>query len=337
MSKMRNKYILVGILFIIAFFSVGCGVSTHEIINPTTGDTLTIYRPIAGFTGIMDILVIPMAALMYGLGKTAAFGSYALVILFATIIVRSLAWPIYGKTNDMSMKMNLIAPEQKKIEDKYRDKLDKESQQRKSMEMMQLYKKYKISFSGCFMPFIQMPIFLAFFETLRRLPYTTANWINSIDPSGIKIGEEIITAQDLMFDFSFLNPKVFGIDLFKTIEEGDTWQKIGIWVLGILVAGTQLLMQYFNQRRAKKQKDDLNKDIPVYRQPQQTEQQKSMNMTMNIMMYSMPVMMLIFIIQSPAGLGWYWLVGNIYTAIQSAISAKTSAKKIEKLREKFSR
>ena len=182
-----------------------------------------------------------------------------------------------------------------------------------------------------------MPIFLAFFETLRRLPYTTANWINSIDPSGIKIGEEIITAQDLMFDFSFLNPKVFGIDLFKTIGEGDTWQKIGIWVLGILVAGTQLLMQYFNQRRAKKQKDDLNKDIPVYRQPQQTEQQKSMNMTMNIMMYSMPVMMLIFIIQSPAGLGWYWLVGNIYTAIQSAISAKTSAKKIEKLREKFSR
>lgn len=337
MNKMRNKYILVGVVLVIAMFAVGCGVSTFPITNPTTGEELTIYRPIAGFTGAMDILVIPMAALMYGLGKSVAFGSYALVIFFATIIVRSLAWPIYGKTNDMSMKMNLIAPEQRKIEEKYRDKTDKESQQRKSMEMMQLYKKYKISFSGCFMPFVQMPIFLAFFETLRRLPFSTAAWINSIDPTGIKIGEEIITAQDLMFDFSFLDPVVFGIDLFKTLEEGGTWQKIGVWILGILVAGTQLLMQFLNQRRTKKQKEDLNKDIPVYRQPQQTEQQKQMNTTMNIMMYSMPVMMLIFIIQSPAGLGWYWLVGNIYTAIQSAIGAKTSAKKIEKLKEKFSR
>ena len=75
-------------------------------------------------------------------------------------------------------------------------------------------------------------------------------------------------------------------------------------------------------------------DVPDYRKPQQTEQQKSMNLTMNIMMYSMPLMMVIFIIQSPAALGWYWLVGNIYSALQSAISAKTSAKKLEKLRQK---
>ena len=49
----------------------------------------------------------------------------------------------------------------------------------------------------------------------------------------------------------------------------------------------------------------------------------------------MPVMMVIFILQSPAALGWYWLVGNLFTALQGYISSKQSEKKLEKLREKF--
>jgi len=332
LQSMRNKYILVGILFAIAFFSFGCGVKTHEIVD-AAGNSLEIYRPLAGFSGIMDILVIPMAGLMWVLGKTVAFGNYAVVILLATIIVRSLAWPIYGKTNDMSLKMNLISGEQRKIEEKYKDRMDKESQQRKSMELMQLYKKYNISMAGCFMPFIQMPIFLAFFETLRRIPFTIASFFEQF-PEGIEIAGKVITKDNLLFDFDFLQTKIFGIDLFKGVEDGG-WQKYGIWVLAALVAGTQLLTQFLSQRRAKKQKEEMYSDVPDYRKPQQTEQQKSMNLTMNIMMYSMPLMMVIFIIQSPAALGWYWLVGNIYSALQSAISAKTSAKKLEKLRQKY--
>ena len=334
MSKMRNKYLLVGLTIFILFFAFGCGVAS-ENITTELGEELTIYKPIAGFSGFMDILVIPMAALMWLLGKSVAFGNYAIVILFATLIVRTLAWPIYGKTNDMSLKMNLASDEQKKIEEKYKDRVDKESQQRKQMELMQLYKKYNISMTGCFMPFIQMPIFLAFFETLRRIPYSVSTWLNSFD-GGLEAFGKTFTANDLLFDFNFLETKFLGIDLFKGVEVGG-WQKYGIWILAALVAGTQFLMQFLQNRRQKSQKEKMYENVPEYRRPQQNDQQKQMNMTMNIMMYSMPIMMVVFIIQSPAALGWYWLIGNIYSAIQSAVSARLSGKKLEKLREKYSK
>ena len=333
MNKMRNKYILVGVLFLILFFSFGCGVSQYEKV---VGEkTIQFYSPIASFNGIGDILVFPMAWLMYFLGKTIAFNNYALVILFATIIVRSAAWPIYGQTNDMTLKMSLLAPEQAKIEKKYAGRMDKESQQRKSMEMMQLYKKYKVSFTGCLMPFIQMPIFLAFFETLRRVPFTTTSWLNSVD-GFVEVGGKTITPENIAMDFDFLNTSLFGINLFEGMDNGGTWQKLGIWILAILVAGTQYLTQIISNRRQKKQKDEMNANVPTYRQPAKTEQQKSMESSMKIMLYVMPITMVIFIIQSPAALGWYWLVGNIYSALQSFISAKSSKKRLEKLKEKYS-
>ena len=334
MSNMRNKYILVGIIFTILFFSVGCGASPIEIAEVD----YQIYTPIHNleFKFFMDVLVVPMAYLMLFLGKTIAFGNYALVILFATIIVRSIAWPIYGKTNDMSLKMSLLAPEQQKIEKKYAGRTDPESQQRKSMEMMQLYKKYKVSFSGCFMPFIQMPIFLAFFETLRRIPFTVSSWFSSVGGS-ITIDGQVINASNLRMDFDFLDTEIFGIDLFEGVTDGFSWQTMGIWILAVLVGATQLGMQFLTNRRQKKQKAEMYADVPAYRQPTQSEQQKSMETTMKIMLWIMPITMVIFIIQSPAALGWYWFVGNIYTALQNFISHKTSSKKLAKLREKFSR
>ena len=335
MSKMRNKYILVGVLFLVLFLSVGCGVSTYE--KEINGEILTFYSPIAKFSGIGDILVFPMAYLMLLLGKSVAFGNYAIVILFATIIVRSAAWPIYGKTNDMSLKMSLLAPEQAKIERKYAGRTDRESQQRKSMEMMQLYKKYKVSFGGCLMPFIQMPIFLAFFETLRRVPYTTTSWINNVALGSVEVKEQVITSENLAMDFDFLDTKLFGIDLFKGVSDKFwSWQTIGVWLLAILVAGTQYLTQMLTNRRQKKQKDEMNANVPTYRQPAKTEQQKSMESSMKIMLYVMPITMVIFIIQSPAALGWYWLVGNVYSALQSFLSAKGSEKRLQKLKDKYS-
>ncbi len=333
MNKMRNKYMLVGILFIVLFFSVGCGVSTYDKVIGE--ETITFYSPIAKFNGIGDILVFPMAWLMYFLGKTVAFGNYALVILFATLIVRSLAWPIYGQTNDMSLKMSLLAPEQAKIEKKYAGRTDRESQQRKSMEMMQLYKKYKVSFSGCLMPFIQMPIFLAFFETLRRVPYTTTSWLNNVALGSVEVKGQVITPDTLAMDFDFLETSLFGINLFDGVGSSTT-QTIGVWVLAILVAATQYLTQIISNRRQKRQKDQMNANVPTYRQPAKTDQQKSMESSMKIMLYVMPITMVIFIIQSPAALGWYWLVGNIYTGLQSYLSARGSEKRLQKLKDKFS-
>jgi membrane protein insertase Oxa1/YidC/SpoIIIJ len=51
-------------------------------------------------------------------------------------------------------------------------------------------------------------------------------------------------------------------------------------------------------------------------------------------MYFMAIMMVVFVLQSPAGLGLYWLVGNIYSTLQSYIGNKKSAKRLEVLRSR---
>ena len=333
--KELKKYILVGIITLTLIFATGCGVTTFTIEGY---DNQQFYFPIVkgmyGVGGNLDWLVYPMAWFMYFLGEYIVNNNYALIIILATIVIRSLAWPIYGKTNDMSLKMQLLAPEQAKIQAKYAGKTDKESQQRMSMETMQLYKKYKVSFASCLMPLVQMPIFLAFYETLRRIPYSATSFLQTYGNVFIRKEVSYEVTGDLIINADNYKTTFLGIDLLKD-KAGGGWQMWGIFLIAFLVAATQLGTQFYSQWRTKKQKRAMEGNIPEYRRSQQNQQQKQSEMMMKIMLYSMPIIMVIFIIQNSAALGFYWLIGNIYTAIQTIISGKFSAKRLEKLKAKY--
>ena len=114
------------------------------------------------------VLIIPISFIMSIFGGLFGLNSFAIGILFTTIIVRTIAWPIYARTNDMSIKMALA---QRKWQN-YNKSMPCErsaSQQKMQMEMMALYKKHGISILGCFTPLLQMPIFLAMFQTVYRI------------------------------------------------------------------------------------------------------------------------------------------------------------------------
>ena len=67
--------------------------------------------------------------------------------------------------------MKNAQPELKRLERKYENKNDQQSQMAKSQEMMAIYKKYNINpLSGCLFSLIQIPLFFAFYEALNRLP-----------------------------------------------------------------------------------------------------------------------------------------------------------------------
>ncbi|MCR5309544.1 MAG: YidC/Oxa1 family membrane protein insertase [Bacilli bacterium] len=312
----KLRYLFALVIIVACLVLVGC----------RRGQTTEVtYNPIYGFKfPSWDFLVWPMAALMYGLGKIFG-GEYFLVIIVATIIVRTAAWPIYAKSNDMTLKMQMIAPETAKIEAKYAGRTDQDSLQRKQMETMQLYKKYGIGLGGCFMPFLQLPIFIAFYETLRRIPVTRSSYI---------VEHSVGLTSKLPLDFDFLDGYIFNIDLFSDMSAGG-WQKTGIWILAIVVALTQLASQILMNLRQKKQREAMQSDIPAYRRPERTDQQKQSETMMKVMMYGMPVMMVLFIIRSPAALGLYWLVGNIYSALQSYLGSRNSAKRMQKIKEKM--
>jgi YidC/Oxa1 family membrane protein insertase len=70
-----------------------------------------------------------------------------------------------------SENLQKVKPEMDKLEKKYANKTDQESMMMKSQELMMLYKKYDINpLSGCLFSFIQLPLFMAFYESLYRLP-----------------------------------------------------------------------------------------------------------------------------------------------------------------------
>ena len=67
--------------------------------------------------------------------------------------------------------MQEIQPEMQQIQKKYENKTDQASQVKMQTEMMDLYKKYNFNpMMGCILPFLQMPVFLAFYQAISRHP-----------------------------------------------------------------------------------------------------------------------------------------------------------------------
>ena len=122
-----------------------------------------------------------------------------------------------------------------------------------------------------------------------------------------------------------------GIEKIITVE-GWTTQKIGVIVLAVLVGITQVISIILSNMRQKKQQEKQNSNIPEYRRPQQSDQQKTTQTTMKMMLYFMAVMMVVFVWNSAAGLGLYWVVGNIYSTVQTWLGQKNSEKRMEKLK-----
>ena len=101
----------------------------------------------------------------------------------------------------------------------------------------------------------------------------------------------------------------------------------------IIVVGTQILSQVQTNARQKKANEERQSNIPEYRR--QAVAQNDQAKTMKYMMYFMIFMMGMFVWQSPAGLGVYWCIGNLYSMGQTYINNKFSGRRMEKLKKKF--
>lgn len=244
--------------------------------------------------GFFDwILIIPVAFLTQFFASIFS-NSFVVGILITTIIVRTLAWPIYAKSNDMSLKMNLAQPEIQRVQNKYATRKDPQSQQQMQAEMVQLYKKYGIGLGGCLMPFLQMPIFIAMFNVVRR-----------------------ITLEGGMYTNQVSNTYLFGIDLAANNE----WYIAG--VLSALVGVTMFVLQSLAQKKPSYAKKTGTQNL----QAQQSQK------TMKYVMYFMIFMMMSISYQSQA-LAVYWVFGNLYSITQTSINRKISEKKYRKMKEK---
>ncbi|MFA6801783.1 MAG: membrane protein insertase YidC [Acholeplasmataceae bacterium] len=243
------------------------------------------------------ILVIPIAFVMQLFA--GIFGnSFAAGIIFTTIIVRTLAWPIYAKSNDMTMRMSLAQPDIQRIQQKYATKKDPQSQQMMQMETMQVYKKNKIGATGCLMPFLQMPIFIAMYRVVLR-----------------------ITLEGGMYTDKVAKTTFLGINL----SAGSQGLLSASGILAVIVGATMYVLQKIAQKKPSYAKNTgmQNKSS----QAQQTEK------TMKMVSYFMVIMMATFAYSNNA-LALYWVVGNIYSIGQTVVNRKINEKRHAELKQK---
>jgi len=88
--------------------------------------------------------------------------NYGLAIILLTVLVRLCMFPMSRQQALGAQKMQLLAPEMKKINEKYKNELEK-----KHKAMQELYRKHNYNpLSGCLPMFIQLPIFIGLYRAL---------------------------------------------------------------------------------------------------------------------------------------------------------------------------
>ena len=112
------------------------------------------------------------------------FNNWGLAIIFLTVIVKLLTWPLSAKAYTSMGKMRALMPKQLEIQARHAD-----DKQKAGQEMMELYKKEGVNpLGGCLPMLLQMPFFLAFYwvllETvqLRHSGFLWLDDLSAMDP-----------------------------------------------------------------------------------------------------------------------------------------------------------
>jgi YidC/Oxa1 family membrane protein insertase len=123
-------------------------------------------------------------------------GNYGLSIIVLTFVIKIITYPLTMKSLTSSKRMQEVQPVLKEVQKKYKDNPEKLNQ-----EMMEVYRRYKINpLGGCLPLIIQIPIFYAFFNTLR----------NAVDLKGAPFFLWVtdLSKPDALFDLGFTIPFV---------------------------------------------------------------------------------------------------------------------------------
>jgi YidC/Oxa1 family membrane protein insertase len=159
------------------------GFSTAIYAGPKTQEALqNAANAIPGIDQTIDygwfwFLSKPFLWAMNSLHKIV--GNYGIAIIFLTIILRILMWPLTRKSYTSMAAMQKMQPEMMKIQKQYSgDKM------RLQQEMMKLYQSHKTSpMSGCLPMLLQIPIFFALYKALIiSVPMRQADflWISDL-------------------------------------------------------------------------------------------------------------------------------------------------------------
>lgn len=230
---------------------------------------------------------------VFGLDSGAGL-TWVLSIVGLTLIVRAALIPVFVRQIKSQRKMMEVAPQLKKIQDKYKGKKDQFSREAMQRETMEMYRKAGTNpLSSCLPLLIQMPIFFSLLPTLNEAkPDAQGNFHAGVG----------LFSKDLVE--SLYKANLFGVAPLKDSIQ-TAWGTE--WVVVIIAAVIVLLMtasQFFTQLQlVSKNMSPETKASPMYRQ-QRT------------LLYILPVIFIFSGYAFPIGAMFYWLTSNVWTLVQ---------------------
>ncbi|MGQ2915147.1 membrane protein insertase YidC [Microbacterium aurantiacum] len=241
---------------------------------------------------VVELVLVAWHALFTAIGLPAADGiTWVLSIVGLVIIVRAALIPLFVRQIKSQRKMMEIAPELRKVQEKYKGKKDQLSREAMSRETMALYKKHGTNpVASCLPLLVQMPIFFALFSVLNDVTRHAQAGIGGVGLLNAELTQEFYDAK--LFGVASLHETL--IDAFNT---GNTTAIVILLVLVVLM----IVSQFFTQLQI------ISKNLsPEAKTGQAYQMQK-------IMLYVLPFAFVFSGVFFPLGVVIYWFVSNLWT------------------------
>lgn len=242
----------------------------------------------------IELVLVSFHWLFAAMGMDSNAGlTWILSIIGLVIVVRAALIPLFVRQIKAQRKALEIAPQIKKIQDKYKGKNDQFSREAMTRETMDLYKRTGSSpFASCFPLLVQMPIFGALFTVLSSAQNNHAG----------------VGLLDVSLAASFANAQILGAPMKETliqaVNNGGPWQVI---VVAVTMVALMTITQFITQRQiVSKNMSAETKASPAYRQQQ-------------ILLWVLPFLFIFSGVAFPVGLMFYWLISNFWTMGQQFV------------------
>ena len=244
------------------------------------------------FKWLVSIIMVVFHDGLSAIGMPSDNGwTWTLSIIGLVLVIRAALIPVFVKQIKAQRGMQLLQPDLKKLQDKYKGKTDQLSRQAMAQEQMGMYKKHGTNpFSACLPMLIQMPFFFALFQVLSG--------ISTNAKAGQGVGA-MRAEQVLQFDAS----SIFGAPLSAALLHGGA-TNVAVVVLSVLMILAMTASQFITQKQimAKNMSEEAMAS-PFMRQQK-------------MMLYILPIVFGVGGINFPIGVLIYWTTTNLWTMAQ---------------------
>jgi len=244
---------------------------------------------------VVELILVAFHQLLTLTGMEAAAGiTWVLSIVGLVLVIRAALIPIFVKQIKSQRRMMEVAPQLKKIQDKYKGKRDQLSREAMSRETMELYKKTGTNpLASCLPLLIQMPIFFSLFSVLNDAQRSE----EGVGPLNEQLARQFGEAN--LFGIAPLHQSIQG-----ALQEGG--QELVV-VIAVIMVVLMTASQFITQLQiVSKNMSPEAKASPTFKQQR-------------ILLYILPLVFAFSGFAFPLGVMFYWLTSNIWTMIQQFI------------------